>query len=73
MKDFFKWLFETQLIKDKATVWRDFFMNAITLKLVILYVYQVINNIKISNEFYILLSMVLGFYFKNDSNKNTKV
>ena len=75
MKDFCKWFLDTQLVKSKAPVWRDFFMNAITLKLILIYLYQIINGMTVSNEFNMLLSMVLGFYFnhKHDKGEEPKV
>ena len=68
--EFLKWFIETQLVKSKAPVWREFFMNAITLILVLVYVYQLCIGIKPSNEFNMLISMVLGFYFNNKKDKN---
>lgn len=71
MNNFFRWFLDTQLVKSKAPVWRDFFMNAIALILILSYIYQVITGMKVTNEFNMLLSMVLGFYFnhKHESNK----
>jgi hypothetical protein len=68
MKDFIKWFLDTQLVKSKAPVWRDFFMNAMTLILIHVFSYQVLTGQKVSNEFMMLLSMVLGFYFNHKSS-----
>lgn len=65
MKEFFKWFLDTQLVKSKAPVWRDFFMNAITLKLILIYLFLTVSGKEVSNEFNMLLSMVLGFYFNH--------
>ena len=69
MIGFIKWFLDTQLIKSKAPVWREFFMNAIALLLIITFVVQILWGLKTSNEFNILLSMVLGFYFNHKHQK----
>ncbi len=71
---FIRWFLETQLVKSKAPVWREFFMNAATMTMISLYSYMLLSGIKISNEFYMLLSMVLGFYFnsKHDQHEPPK-
>jgi len=70
MKDFLKWFLETQLVKSKAPVWRDFFMNAIALVLILTYVVQTFYTHETSNEFNMLLSMILGFYFNDKSHRH---
>lgn len=68
MKEFIKWFFDTQVSKRKIPIYREFFMNAIALGLIVIYGLQLINDIKVSSEFMMLLSMVLGFYFNNKQN-----
>lgn len=72
MKEFVKWFLDTQLVKTKAPVWREFFMNATTLILIFVFSHQIVTGSKISNEFMMLLSMVLGFYFNHKSGEKDK-
>ena len=69
MKDLFKWFVETQLVKSKAPVWRDLVMNSIALVLILTFVVQTFYGYESSNEFNMLLSMVLGFYFNDKSHR----
>jgi hypothetical protein len=69
MWEFIKWFITTQLVKSKAPVWRDFFMNAITLILITIFSIEILTHSKISNEFMMLISMVLGFYFNHKPEK----
>lgn len=65
MKGFVRWFIETQLVKSKAPVWRDFFMNTIALLLILVFAYETLNRVKVTSEFMMLISMVLGFYFNS--------
>ena len=72
MRDFLKWLFETQLVTCKAEVWQAFFKNFITVILVLAYVYMLIVGAIIPQGFEIIIGFVLGFYFKERINKSKK-
>lgn len=67
MRDFIRWLFETQLVSYKAEVWQAFFKNFITVVLVLAYVYMLVFGVVIPQGFEIIIGFVLGFYFKERS------
>lgn len=47
----------------------EHFKNSITLILVMTYCWMMVNTLVTSNEFSLLVGMVLGFYFKKDDAK----
>ena len=53
----FRWLV-SEILKTER------FKNAITMVLVLTYCWMTIKDVKPSNEFALLVGMVLGFYFK---------
>jgi len=69
IKNFIKWFLDNQLIASKIQVWREFFMNAITFILLHVLVIQIMNGKNISNEFMMLISMVLAYYFGHKHSK----
>jgi uncharacterized membrane protein len=64
MFDFLRWVFETQLVIEKAEVWQAFFMNFITVVVVLVYCSLVLYSATIPTGFEVMVGLVLGFYFK---------
>lgn len=67
MVDFLKWLFETQLVTEKVDVWQAFFMNFITVMVVLVYCGLLVYAVSIPTGFEVMVGLVLGFYFKGRS------
>ena len=63
MKDFFKWIFNTQLVLEKAPMWQEFFKNFITLLLIFIYAIQIFRGLEVSKEYMLILGTIIGFYF----------
>ena len=67
----FKWLFATQFVPEKAELLQSVFKDIIAASLVFTYSYMVARGEEVPTGFDILLGMVMGFYFK--SNKDTSL
>lgn len=70
---FIRFLLTKQLITEKGAVWLQLFKNLIALILIITFVILVLKQIKIPQEFNLLLGIVIGFYFKITPHKNTEL
>lgn len=66
---FFKWLMHTQLINEKGEVWILLFKNIIAIIMVVTFVILCLKQYKIPQEFNLLLGLITGFYFGNNTKK----
>ena len=63
---------QTQLISEKGDVWLLLFKNIIAIIMVFAFVILCVIGRPVPQEFNLLLGLIIGFYFKNNTTTKKK-
>lgn len=72
MLEFLKWFLTQHMKVENSELYLNMFKNFITLVIISLFAVQVLRGVVITNDFWLLLGMILGFYFNDKVNSGKK-